>query len=46
MHCITEVWLNSDVADAEASLENYNITIIYFEETDIVADAEEASLSM
>ncbi len=44
MHCITEMWLNSDLADAEVSLENYNIVIIYFEETGIVADEEEASL--
>ncbi len=44
MHCITEMWLNSDVADAEVSFENYNIAIIYFEETDIVADEEEESL--
>ncbi len=46
MHCITEMWLNSDVTDAEVSFENYNISIIYFEETDILADEEEASLSM
>ncbi len=25
MLCITETWLNSDVMDAEASIENYNI---------------------
>ncbi len=40
------MWLNSGVADAEVSFENYNISIIYFEEAAIVADEEEASLSM
>ncbi len=46
MLCITEMWLNSDVADAEVSFENYNISLTYFEETDILADEGEASLSM
>ncbi len=42
MLCITETWLKSDVTDFEVSLENYNIS----EETNRVADKEEASLSM
>ncbi len=42
MLCIMETWLNSDVTDAEASLENSNNN----KEADRVANEEEASLSM